>query len=156
MSPETIHIESETALHQLAARLAKDLKAGDVVVLEGDLGAGKTSFARGLINALAPVEEEVPSPTFTLVQVYDAQEPAIWHFDLYRIEKPEDIPELGWDEARRAGVALVEWPERLGTLLPKDRLEISIEFGRDSENSRDVTLTPHGNWRARHEEVAHG
>jgi tRNA threonylcarbamoyladenosine biosynthesis protein TsaE len=156
MSPETINIADEAALHKLAARLAKQLKTGDVVALYGDLGAGKTSFARGLINALSPVAEEVPSPTFTLVQVYDAQDPNIWHFDLYRIEKHDDILELGWEEARRQGVALVEWPERLGTLLPKDRLEISIEFGADSDNSRVVTLTPHGKWHARHKEVAHG
>lgn len=149
MSPETVHVQSEAELQALAAKIAKELKLGDVITLHGDLGAGKTSFARGLINALGPVAEEVPSPTFTLVQVYDAQEPAIWHFDLYRIEKPEDILELGWDEVRRQGAALIEWPERLGTLLPKDRLEISIEFGADSENSRVVTLTPHGKWRSR-------
>ena len=156
MSPETIYIENEAALQDLAAKLAKDLRTGDVVTLLGDLGAGKTSFARGLINAIAPVEEEVPSPTFTLVQVYDAQDPAIWHFDLYRIEKPDDIRELGWEEARRMGVALVEWPERLGTLLPKDRLEISIDFIKDSDNSRNVTLTPHGKWLTRRKETHHG
>lgn len=156
MSPETINIESEADLHKLAASLAKDLKTGDVVALQGDLGAGKTSFARGLINALAPVAEEVPSPTFTLVQVYDGQTPSIWHFDLYRIEKHDDILELGWEEARRQGVALVEWPERLGTLLPKDRLEISIDFTPDSDNSRRVTLTPHGKWRSRRKETADG
>ena len=151
-----MNIETEADLHKLAASLAKDLKTGDVVALQGDLGAGKTSFARGLINALSPVEEEVPSPTFTLVQVYDAQDPAIWHFDLYRIEKHDDILELGWEEARRQGVALVEWPERLGTLLPKDRLEISIDFTPDSDNSRRVTLTPHGKWRSRRKETVDG
>ena len=133
----------------LAARVAKWLKTGDVIILEGELGAGKTSFSRALINAISPSPEEVPSPTFTLVQIYDAQEPAIWHFDLYRIAKPDDVFELGWEEARRGGVALVEWPERLGTLLPKDRLEITIDFTRDSDSSRAVTLTPHGKWQAR-------
>lgn len=156
MSSQTIHIEDEEGTRLLAAQVAKGLKTGDVVALHGDLGAGKTAFARALINALSPVEEEVPSPTFTLVQVYDAQEPNIWHFDLYRLEKREDILELGWEDARRQAAVLVEWPERLGTLLPKDRLEISIEFNRDSENSRDITLTPHGKWVARQKEVIHG
>ncbi|MEZ0225125.1 MAG: tRNA (adenosine(37)-N6)-threonylcarbamoyltransferase complex ATPase subunit type 1 TsaE, partial [Alphaproteobacteria bacterium] len=90
MSSQTIHIEDEEGTRLLAAQVAKGLKTGDVVALHGDLGAGKTAFARALINALSPVEEEVPSPTFTLVQVYDAQEPNIWHFDLYRLEKRED------------------------------------------------------------------
>lgn len=140
-------------MRAFAARIGKLLKAGDVVALRGDLGSGKTAFSRALINALSPVEEEVPSPTFTLVQVYEAQVPAIWHFDLYRVEKEEDILELGWEEARRHGAALVEWPERLGTLLPKDRLEIGIDFDTDSENSRIVTVAPHGQWQARVKEV---
>jgi tRNA threonylcarbamoyladenosine biosynthesis protein TsaE len=153
MSPKTIHIENEAAMRDFAARIGRLLKTGDVVALRGDLGSGKTAFARALINALSPVEEEVPSPTFTLVQVYEAPAPAIWHFDLYRIEKERDILELGWEEARRQGAALVEWPERLGTLLPKDRLEIGIDFDADSENSRIVTVAPHGQWQARMKEV---
>jgi tRNA threonylcarbamoyladenosine biosynthesis protein TsaE len=156
MSPATIHIKNEEEMQGFAARIAKLLKTGDVVTLHGDLGSGKTTFARALINSLAPVEEEVPSPTFTLVQVYDAQEPGIWHFDLYRLEKQADILELGWHEARRQGAALVEWPERLGTLLPKDRLEISIDFIPDSDNSREVTVAPQGSWAARWKEEDHG
>jgi tRNA threonylcarbamoyladenosine biosynthesis protein TsaE len=140
---QTIHNESELAA--LAARLAPRLKTGDVVTLKGDLGAGKTAFARALINALAPQPEEVPSPTFTLVQTYDLPHITVWHFDLYRLEDEErDILELGWDEARRSGVTLVEWPDRLGGLLPKDRLEIDIAFNKDSENARVVTVTPFG------------
>lgn len=134
---------------ELAARLAPLLKKGDVVTLAGDLGAGKTAFARALIQSLAP-GEEVPSPTFTLVQTYDLPGLSIWHFDLYRLEEEEkDILELGWDEARRHGVSLVEWPDRLGGLLPRDRLEISIAFDKNSETSRVVTLTPFGSWAGR-------
>ena len=146
MPSPTIRIEHEEDMRVLAVRLSSLLKAGDVVTLQGDLGAGKTYFARALINALSEVEVEVPSPTFTLVQVYDSVTPEIWHFDLYRLEEESEILELGWEEARRQGVALVEWPERLGTLLPKDRLEISIAFVKDSENAREVTFTPAGKW----------
>jgi tRNA threonylcarbamoyladenosine biosynthesis protein TsaE len=138
-------IHNESGMADLAARIAPMLKKGDVVTLKGDLGAGKTAFARALINALAAAPEEVPSPTFTLVQTYDLPNISVWHFDLYRLKEEErDILELGWDEARRHGVALVEWPDRLGGLLPKDRLEIDIAFHKDSENARVVTLTPHG------------
>jgi tRNA threonylcarbamoyladenosine biosynthesis protein TsaE len=149
MSSKTVRIANEDALRELAGALAKKLKTGDILALNGDLGSGKTSFARAVINALSPVAEEVPSPTFTLVQVYEAGNPAIWHFDLYRLEKREDILELGWEEARRQGAALVEWPERLGTLLPKDRLEINIDFDNDSDNARIVTLKPFGSWETR-------
>ncbi|MDI1228861.1 MAG: tRNA (adenosine(37)-N6)-threonylcarbamoyltransferase complex ATPase subunit type 1 TsaE [bacterium] len=142
----TIRIDHEEEMRVLAVRIAQILKTGDVITLTGGLGAGKTVFARALVNALAPAPEEVPSPTFTLVQVYENQSPAIWHFDLYRLEGQDEILELGWDEARRQGVAVVEWPERLGSLLPKDRLEINIEFTADSENARQVTFTPHGKW----------
>jgi tRNA threonylcarbamoyladenosine biosynthesis protein TsaE len=133
-------------------RLAQILKPGDMLALRGGLGAGKTVFARALVNAVAPHEEEVPSPTFTLVQVYDAQSPAIWHFDLYRLEKQQDVLELGWDDARRGAVAVVEWPDRLGSLLPKDRLDITIDFVADSETAREVTFTPHGSWIGRQKE----
>jgi len=140
----TIHDEEE--MEDLAASLSPRLKAGDVVTLSGDLGAGKTAFARALINVMSEEPEEVPSPTFTLVQVYETDAGTdIWHFDLYRLPEEEmDILELGWEEARRFGISLVEWPDRLGSLLPADRLEISIEFHKDSENMRSVTLTPHG------------
>lgn len=145
-----LEIKDEKALAALAARIAPLLKTGDVVTLEGDLGAGKTAFARALINSLSPRPEEVPSPTFTLVQTYDLPHISIWHFDLYRLEeKAMDILELGWDDARREGVCLVEWPDRLGSLLPRDRLEIKIDFNTDSENSRTVILIPHGVWIAR-------
>jgi tRNA threonylcarbamoyladenosine biosynthesis protein TsaE len=138
-------VKSETELAALAARLAPQLKTGDVVTLKGDLGAGKTAFARALINALAPVPEEVPSPTFTLVQTYELPYITLWHFDLYRLEDEErDILELGWEEARRTGVALVEWPDRLGGLLPKDRLEVDIAFNDSSDSARTVTVTAFG------------
>jgi tRNA threonylcarbamoyladenosine biosynthesis protein TsaE len=138
-------IYSESEMDVLAARLAPQLKAGDVVTLRGDLGAGKTAFARALINALSPTPQEVPSPTFTLVQTYELAHFMIWHFDLYRLQEKEiDILELGWEEALQTGVSLVEWPERLGSLLPKDRLEIDITFHEGSENARVITFTPFG------------
>ena len=154
MTYRTLLIENEKALKPLVASFAPLLKTGDVVTLSGSLGAGKTAFARTLIHTIYPAAGEVPSPTFTLVQVYDLPKLSIWHFDLYRLEKKEmDILELGWDEARRSGVSLVEWPDRLGSLLPKDRLEIKINFVEDSENSRQITFSPFGTWRARLKEM---
>ncbi len=153
MSTVTLNIADETKLRDAAAMIAPLLKAGDVITLQGDLGAGKTAFTRTLVNEMAAGVEEVPSPTFTLVQTYDLPKFTLWHFDLYRIENQEDIMELGWEEVRRGGVAVVEWPERLTqgpySLLPKDRLEISISFVQGSENSRLLTLTPFGTWQNR-------
>lgn len=141
-------IHNESGLHALAARLAPHLKTSDVVTLKGDLGAGKTAFARALINVLAGQPEEVPSPTFTLVQVYELPRFDLWHFDLYRLaEEEKDILELGWEDARRFGVSLVEWPDRLGSLLPKDRLEIDIMFHENSGESRALAFTPFGKWQ---------
>lgn len=161
MSTLVLDVENESGLPSVAGRIAPLLKAGDVICLQGDLGAGKTAFARALVNALADAPEDVPSPTFTLVQTYDLKGFTLWHFDLYRVERQGDILELGWDEARRDGVAVVEWPERLAqgtpqgspqgthSLLPANRLEISIAFVKDSENARRLTLTPFGTWQAR-------
>lgn len=154
MTDLKMRVENETAMAALAAKIGVLLRPGDVVTLEGGLGAGKTAFARALINSLSAAPEEVPSPTFTLVQAYDLPKLSppisLWHFDLYRLpEKEIDILELGWEDARRGGVCLVEWPGRLGGLLPRDRLEIKIDFVKDSENYRDVTLIPMGTWTGR-------
>lgn len=147
MASKTKTVENEQELKALASQLTPMLKPRDVIALHGDLGAGKTSFARSLIQELAQKQEEVPSPTFTLVQTYELPCFTLWHFDLYRLKEEEkDILELGWGDARRDGVILVEWPERLGGLLPKDRLDINISFVKDSDNKREVTLTPQGIW----------
>ena len=130
-------LPNEQATEALGATLAARLKPGDVVGLKGDLGAGKTTLARAIIRAAADDPDLiVPSPTFTLVEVYDTPRGSYWHFDLYRLEQPEQVFELGWEEARADGVALVEWAERLGPLMPADRLAVSLAIegaGRRAE-----------------------
>lgn len=146
-----LSLPDEAATVALAGRLAPLLRAGDVVTLHGDLGAGKTALARAIIRHLAgDPAEEVPSPTFTLVQTYEHLSPPVWHFDLYRLTDPGEVVELGWEEAR-AACALVEWPERLGPLLPRDRLE--VEMTLDGPEARRAVLTGHGSWAARLEGV---
>lgn len=143
------------ATAKLAAAVARLLRVGDVVALEGDLGAGKTAFARALIRELTGQDEEVPSPTFTLVQTYEASDFEIWHFDLYRLEKPEDAFELGIEDAMADGVCLIEWPDRLGAWLPRDRLTVAIAYGPD-ESERVAMLSGGGDWPARLKELADG
>ncbi len=135
------------ATRALARRLAALLAPGDVVALRGPLGAGKTALARFVIGALcarfgAPVPDEVPSPTYTLVQTYEAGDAAVWHFDLYRLARPEDAEELAIFDAFADGISLIEWPERLGAGLPADRLEIALTV--EGENSRRARLTGFG------------
>ena len=113
----TFILADDAATRALGAALAGLLKAGDVIALHGDLGAGKTTLTRGLIQALCGADEDVPSPTYTLVQAYDGPGFPIWHFDLYRLDRPDEVRELGWDETQ-AGVALIEWPDRAGRYLP--------------------------------------
>jgi len=147
-----IALADEAATAALAGRLAPHLKAGDVVALAGDLGAGKTSFARALIRALSGPEgagREVPSPTFTLVQSYETLAGRIHHFDLYRIQSPDELTEIGWDEALADGIVLVEWPDRAGTALPAGRLDIILGFGAAADTRRAL-LIPNGAWMATH------
>jgi len=145
--PRTLTLTDEAATERLAVALAPALVPGDVVALAGDLGAGKTVLARALIRALTgDPDEEVPSPTFTLVQSYDSGSGTIWHFDLYRLGGPDEVVELGWDEAA-AGIALVEWPERLGPLLPATRLDVTLSLA--GAEARRAILTGHGDWIAR-------
>jgi tRNA threonylcarbamoyladenosine biosynthesis protein TsaE len=123
----SMSLADETATEQLGATLALRLKPGDVVGLKGELGAGKTTLARAILRAASGDPALiVPSPTFTLVEVYETARGTFWHFDLYRLEAPEQIYELGWEKALADGIVLIEWPERLGPLLPK-HLGVTLE-----------------------------
>ncbi len=132
---------TEPMLRRLAEELAFALRSGDTLALEGDLGAGKTTFARCLIRALAGNDGiEIPSPTFTLVQSYNTPRFEVAHYDLYRLSNPEELGELGLEHALSRGIALVEWPERAGDLLASERLTLALQDTGD-ETRRDVTLT---------------
>lgn len=136
---------AETEMY--AAALASLSRPGDLITLSGPLGAGKTVFARGFMAGLG-ICEEVPSPTFTLVQTYAAPNGfEVAHFDLYRLESPDDVWELGWEDARLSAITLVEWPERLSTaLLPPDRLAISLQAQAEE---RIIRALPYGQWKER-------
>lgn len=124
----------------IAHKIATLLRPRDVVLLKGDLGTGKSTFARALIQALCGKDMEVPSPTFTLVQTYETSAFTLYHFDLYRLKRPEEVYELGVEEAYADGVSLIEWPERLGAILPKEALEIEFSYG-SHENERILHFT---------------
>tara|TARA_B100000214_G_scaffold267551_1_gene198375 strand:- start:491 stop:961 length:471 start_codon:yes stop_codon:yes gene_type:complete len=139
-------LSSEQDTRDLAARLALSARRGDVIALEGDLGAGKTVFARAFITALDG-GNEVPSPTFTLVQSYDGTSGPIHHFDLYRLASPEDAFELGLEELLPDGISLIEWPDRLGPYMPKDYL--TIRMIENSSTGRVVEAVGAGDWMCR-------
>ncbi len=120
------------ATEAAAAAVATRARAGDVFCLFGDLGAGKTTFARGFLRACG-VEGEIPSPTFNLLLTYETTLGQVWHFDLYRLSAPEEAVELGMDDAFAEGISLIEWPERLGTWLPEQRIEIHLSDGVDDK-----------------------
>jgi tRNA threonylcarbamoyladenosine biosynthesis protein TsaE len=132
----------EAGLAGIAAGLAARSVPGDVIALYGDLGAGKTTFARAFIRSRPGGEAvgDVPSPTFTLVQTYDLPGGTVWHFDLYRLESPDEVWELGLEEALAGGISLIEWPERMGALLPHRRTEVHLSFS-DMPDRRHVTLS---------------
>ena len=128
-------LPDERATDQLGATLATRLRIGDVVGLKGELGAGKTTLARAILRAAAEdARLIVPSPTFTLVEVYETPRGSFWHFDLYRLETPDQVFELGWEEALAEGISIIEWPERLGPLLPK-HLSVMLEVDGDGRRA---------------------
>lgn len=136
----TLDLPDLAATHALAARLAALLRAGDAVLLEGPLGAGKSELARAVLRAACGDPAlEVPSPTFTLVQSYDLPAGPAHHFDLYRLDGPDGLQELGWEEARE-GIVLVEWPDRLGSERPSDALTIALA-PLAAEDARRATLS---------------
>jgi tRNA threonylcarbamoyl adenosine modification protein YjeE len=137
-----MHSSSEKDTVRIAENLAKQLKGGEILCLHGDLGAGKTVFARALIRALTGDPElEVPSPTFTLVQTYPDGRFPVWHFDLYRLKDPEEIYEIGWEEALSGGVVIVEWPQRLGSHIPARRMDIHLSAVKNKPESRDIRIS---------------
>ncbi|MEE8507291.1 MAG: tRNA (adenosine(37)-N6)-threonylcarbamoyltransferase complex ATPase subunit type 1 TsaE [Kiloniellales bacterium] len=154
----TLELPDESATAALARRIAGLAAAGDVIALSGELGSGKTTFARAFINALPHPAgadsgaEPVPSPTFTLLQTYDRDPAPVWHFDLYRLERPEEVYEIGLEEALGGAISLIEWPERLGPLTPPVRLDVRLEFG-NTPSARRAVLAGGGTWPARLERL---
>jgi len=150
--PVEVALDGVAACDSLARRLAAIAEAGDVIGLSGELGAGKTTFARAFIAAFAArageMADEVPSPTFTLAQIYESAAGVIWHFDLYRLERAEDAFELGIEDAFADGISLIEWPERIAALLPADRLDIELHF-TDKPQRRIARLAGRGSWAGR-------
>jgi tRNA threonylcarbamoyladenosine biosynthesis protein TsaE len=138
-------LEDEEATARTGAALAARVRAGDVITLSGPLGVGKTALARGLLAALGHAGE-VPSPSFAIVQPYDDVDPPVWHVDLYRIERPSELEELGLDSAADA-VLLVEWPERAGDNAWPDALRLSLDFAE--EDARRLTAKVPPSWEGR-------
>ena len=134
------------AVQRFAKALAPLIQPGDVIELKGTIGVGKTTFARALIRTLGG-KEEVPSPTFTLVQTYHLDRLTVWHFDLFRLKHPIDIYELGIEEAMSDGLSLIEWPEKMAPYTSRHRVEITFSFYIGE--IRKASLKAHGHWRAR-------
>ena len=158
-STATLALPDLAATARLGGALARLLVVGDVVALHGDLGAGKTELARAIIRAASgDAALTVPSPTFTLAETYDTAMGPIWHFDLYRLDSPEQVWELGFEEALAGGISLIEWPERIGGLLPTNRLDVTLTVERDE--ARAVALAAGSSWADRladlSREIAHG
>ena len=133
------HCEADT--EKAAQDLAPTLKSPQIIFLNGNLGMGKTVFARALIRALCNEPTlEVVSPTFTLVQTYESDATPIFHYDLYRIEDPDEILNLGWEDSIIEGITIIEWPERLGAYKPPRYLDITLTNSDNSDTHREILI----------------
>jgi tRNA threonylcarbamoyladenosine biosynthesis protein TsaE len=145
--PETeLHLAAPEDTARLGRWLAACLRPGDTVLLQGPIGSGKSHLARSVIQSRLGRPEEVPSPTFTLVQTYGEGADEIWHADLYRLTHPDEVIELGLDDAFDRAICLIEWPERLGRAAPASALRLS--FAQDGEGRR-VVLSGSADWAGR-------
>ena len=147
----SLALDDLEATHRFGARLSDCLQAGDVVCLDGPLGAGKTALARAVLQAKMRKNghvEDVPSPSFTLVQLYEFSDVDVWHTDLYRLNDLAEVEELGLFDAMETSICLIEWPDRLGPAVPKDALFIKFEVEPGSD-TRNLTFHGPAFWRAR-------
>ena len=151
-SPFQLDLPDLAATAAFGRRLAGSLRRGDVVALKGGLGVGKTTLARAIVAGLSPGSEDVPSPTFTLVQTYPATladgAAELWHFDLYRLERADQVYELGIEDALADGISLIEWPELAAGLLPKEQV-LTIELQITAGQARRAVLSGGAAWRDR-------
>jgi tRNA threonylcarbamoyl adenosine modification protein YjeE len=143
---QTVSLPDLSATRRLAAQIAPLLRVGDFIALHGELGAGKTEFARSLLNVLG-VAGDVPSPTFTIVQTYDTPKFAVSHLDLYRLKDSAELDELGWDDMLAESVMLVEWPSRAASRIPDDRTDMYFKLRDDG--IRECAVIPCGMMVAR-------
>ena len=150
-APRRLTLDGEEATAELAAEIASLAEDGDVIALSGELGTGKTTFARAFLREWG-VREEIPSPTFTLVQTYELEAGTVWHFDLYRLENPDDALELDIEDAFTDGISLIEWPERLGAYLPWERLDLRFAIGERADVRR-VVIEGTDEWAGRLKEL---
>ncbi len=140
-SPVTVTLSTPQETADLATRIAAALSPGDCLLLEGPIGAGKTHFARHLIQSLLLLPEDVPSPTFTLVQTYNVPTGELWHADLYRLSSLGEIEELGLTDAFDSAICLIEWPDRLAELTPPHALLLSLALDPEHPDTRHLTFT---------------
>lgn len=142
----TLTLSSPEETAATARRVAVLLRPGDCLLLEGSVGAGKSHFARTVIQNLLDVPEDVPSPTFTLVQTYDTVSGEVWHCDLYRLTTPDEVFELGLEEALSDAICLIEWPDRLGGFTPKQALTLSFSMSSQPLERRLEVYGDHDRW----------
>lgn len=147
VSALSLTIRNPGDMTELARTIASALRPGDCILLSGVIGAGKSHFARAVIQSLLPTPEDVPSPTFTLVQIYDGPDCEIWHSDLYRLSAVDEIYELGLIDAFDHQITLVEWPDRLEEEAPDHALHIAFDLSTNSDDARQLSLTwSHPKW----------
>jgi tRNA threonylcarbamoyladenosine biosynthesis protein TsaE len=139
-------LTTETETRKLAEVFAQRLTPGDVVLLSGHIGAGKSAFCRAFIRHRVGLDIDVPSPTFTLVQTYETDDTEIWHCDLYRLSEPDELIELGLDEAFETAICLIEWPDRLADLIPQNALNLMLCSG---ERGHDIQAQGSLDWQNR-------
>lgn len=144
----SLSLRSEADTLNLGRAINHISQTGDVITLAGPLGVGKTVLARGFVRSGIGQEIDVASPTFTLVNIYDTIDPAIWHFDLYRLDSPADIEELGLDEALASGISLIEWPDRAPRWVTEGSLNITLGTAPDGK-TRSATLVGGAIWQPR-------